>query len=160
MWFVSESCPHWHHISSNLSVFSDSSRHQISRVLVRGLPQQEAQAGKREEHLWSDTRLAIHNLPKAVDKKMREIAREGAADTKAKIDIILCINCCDLYQKAVPIDTTVLSICLFSVIRPGTKSAEGLSEAYLNKRLKLENVKKEKLKNLSIFVSGTPLGRP
>ena len=43
------------------------------------------------------------------------------------------------------------------MIRPGTKSAEGLSEAYLNKRLKLENVKKEKLKNLSIFVSGTRL---
>nr|XP_054774952.1 RNA-binding protein 28-like isoform X2 [Lytechinus pictus] len=43
------------------------------------------------------------------------------------------------------------------LIRPGTKAAEGLSEQYMNKRLKIENVKKEKLKNLNIFVSPTRL---
>eukprot|EP00057_Strongylocentrotus_purpuratus_P031131 XP_783689.3 PREDICTED: RNA-binding protein 28 [Strongylocentrotus purpuratus] len=43
------------------------------------------------------------------------------------------------------------------LIRPGTKAAEGLSEQFINKRLKIENVKKEKLKNLNIFVSPTRL---
>ena len=46
---------------------------------------------------------------------------------------------------------------IYSVIRPGTKAAEGLSEQFINKRLKIENVKKEKLKNLNIFVSPTRL---
>ncbi|XP_072165470.1 RNA-binding protein 28-like [Diadema setosum] len=43
------------------------------------------------------------------------------------------------------------------MIRPGTKAAEGLPEVYLNKRLKVEEMKRDKLRNLNIFVSPTRL---
>ena len=47
------------------------------------------------------------------------------------------------------------SICqlYFTVIRPGTQAAEGLSKVDLDKRMKVENVKRQKLKNENIFIS-------
>lgn len=32
---------------------------------------------------------------------------------------------------------------IYSVIRPGTEAAEGLSEQFINKRLKIENIKRD-----------------
>ncbi|XP_078485237.1 RNA-binding protein 28 [Ciona intestinalis] len=43
------------------------------------------------------------------------------------------------------------------LIRPGTQAAEGLSEIELNKRQRIENAKRLKLKNSNIFVSTTRL---
>ncbi|XP_071943296.1 RNA-binding protein 28-like isoform X2 [Antedon mediterranea] len=43
------------------------------------------------------------------------------------------------------------------MIRPGTKSAEGLSESEIKKRTNLEQIKRTKLKNLNVFVSPTRL---
>ena len=39
------------------------------------------------------------------------------------------------------------------MIRPGTQAAEGLSKVDLDKRMKVENVKRQKLKNDNIFIS-------
>ena len=39
------------------------------------------------------------------------------------------------------------------MIRPGTQAAEGLSKVDLDKRMKVENVKRQKLKNENIFIS-------
>ncbi|XP_076800852.1 RNA-binding protein 28-like isoform X2 [Clavelina lepadiformis] len=43
------------------------------------------------------------------------------------------------------------------LIRPGTQAATGLSEIELNKRQKIENAKRQKLKNPNVFVSTTRL---
>uniref|UniRef100_H2Z3J1 RRM domain-containing protein n=1 Tax=Ciona savignyi TaxID=51511 RepID=H2Z3J1_CIOSA len=43
------------------------------------------------------------------------------------------------------------------LIRPGTKAAEGLSEVELNKRQRIENAKRQKIKNPNVFVSPTRL---
>ncbi|XP_064629377.1 RNA-binding protein 28-like [Lineus longissimus] len=43
------------------------------------------------------------------------------------------------------------------MIRPGTAAAEGLSKADLAKRMKVENVKRQKLKDGNVFVSKTRL---
>ena len=39
------------------------------------------------------------------------------------------------------------------MIRPGTQAAEGLSKVDLDKRMKVETVKRQKLKNENIFIS-------
>ncbi|XP_060080170.1 RNA-binding protein 28-like [Ylistrum balloti] len=54
-------------------------------------------------------------------------------------------------------DKRNLHLAREGMIRPGTQAAEGLSKEDLQKRLKVENIKREKLKNPNIFISTTRL---
>ena len=48
-------------------------------------------------------------------------------------------------------------LCIFAVIRPGTQGAIGLTKEDLLKRAKVEQIKREKLKNPNVFISTTRL---
>lgn len=50
-------------------------------------------------------------------------------------------------------DNRNLHLAREGLIRPGTAAAEGLSKADLDKRAKVEEVKRQKLKNINIFIS-------
>ncbi|KAL4232449.1 RNA-binding protein 28 [Mactra antiquata] len=50
-------------------------------------------------------------------------------------------------------DNRNLHLAREGMIRPGTQAAEGLSKLDLDKRMKVEEVKRRKLKNLNIFIS-------
>ncbi|OWF46848.1 RNA-binding protein 28-like [Mizuhopecten yessoensis] len=54
-------------------------------------------------------------------------------------------------------DKRNLHLAREGMIRPGTQAAEGLSKEDLQKRIKVENMKREKLKSPSIFISTTRL---
>ncbi|XP_069105565.1 RNA-binding protein 28-like [Argopecten irradians] len=54
-------------------------------------------------------------------------------------------------------DKRNLHLAREGMIRPGTQAAEGLSKEDLQKRMKVENMKREKLKNPNIFISATRL---
>ena len=44
-----------------------------------------------------------------------------------------------------------------TVIRPGTQAAQGMTDADIAKRTKLEQIKRLKLQNINVFVSPTRL---
>ncbi|XP_052808142.1 RNA-binding protein 28-like isoform X3 [Mya arenaria] len=50
-------------------------------------------------------------------------------------------------------DNRNLYLAREGLIRPGTQAAEGLSKADLDKRIKVEELKRHKLKNINIFIS-------
>ncbi|XP_033739405.1 RNA-binding protein 28-like isoform X2 [Pecten maximus] len=54
-------------------------------------------------------------------------------------------------------DKRNLHLAREGMIRPGTQAAEGLSKDDLQKRMKVENIKREKLKKPNIFISATRL---
>ncbi|PVD29014.1 hypothetical protein C0Q70_11611 [Pomacea canaliculata] len=54
-------------------------------------------------------------------------------------------------------DSRNLFLACEGMIRPGTKAAEGISPEDMAKRVKIEQLKRERLKNINIFVSSTRL---
>ncbi|XP_064596036.1 LOW QUALITY PROTEIN: RNA-binding protein 28-like [Liolophura sinensis] len=98
-----------------------------------------------------------------LQKANDESARGGIVLDGRKLNVILAVSRQDAArlkqenQTKEKDDKRNLYLAREGLIRPGTLAAEGLSKGDLDMRLKVENVKRQKLKKPNIFISTTRL---